>query len=110
VQLKFGTFIAPYHPLRESPLTTYERDLELIEWCDRWGFDEAPTCAESAATSASKHRGSRQRRAARSVAGVVVAMKFSRISATAIGASTCGKWPIPSSTSRRLPVSASCAA
>lgn len=39
--LKFGTFIAPYHPVRESPLTTYERDLELIEWCDRWGFDEA---------------------------------------------------------------------
>ncbi|MBO0676605.1 LLM class flavin-dependent oxidoreductase [Mycolicibacterium sp. S2-37] len=39
--LKFGTFIAPYHPVRESPLTTYERDLELIAWCDRWGFDEA---------------------------------------------------------------------
>jgi limonene 1,2-monooxygenase len=39
--LTFGTFIAPYHPVRESPLTTYERDLELIEWCDRWGFDEA---------------------------------------------------------------------
>jgi limonene 1,2-monooxygenase len=27
--------------VRESPLTTYERDLELIEWCERWGFDEA---------------------------------------------------------------------
>ncbi|HEY3485803.1 MAG TPA: LLM class flavin-dependent oxidoreductase, partial [Ilumatobacteraceae bacterium] len=39
--LTFGTFLAPYHPVRESPLTTYQRDLELIEWCDRWGFDEA---------------------------------------------------------------------
>ena len=41
MQLKFGTFIAPYHPVRESALTSYERDLELIAWCDRWGFDEA---------------------------------------------------------------------
>ena len=39
--LTFGTFIAPYHPVRESPLTTYQRDLELIAWCERWGFDEA---------------------------------------------------------------------
>jgi limonene 1,2-monooxygenase len=39
--MTFGTFIAPYHPVRESPLTTYERDLELISWCERWGFDEA---------------------------------------------------------------------
>lgn len=40
-RMTFGTFIAPYHPVREGPLTTYERDLELIEWCERWGFDEA---------------------------------------------------------------------
>ena len=39
--MTFGVFLAPYHPVRESPLTTYERDLELIEWCDRLGFDEA---------------------------------------------------------------------
>lgn len=39
--MTFGVFLAPYHPVRESPLTTYERDLELIEWCERWGFDEA---------------------------------------------------------------------
>jgi len=41
IRLSFGTFLAPYHPVREGPLTTFERDLELIEWCDRWGFDEA---------------------------------------------------------------------
>lgn len=40
-RLDFGTFIAPYHPVRESPITTFERDLELIEWCERWGFHEA---------------------------------------------------------------------
>lgn len=40
-KMTFGTFIAPYHPVTESPLTTYRRDLELIEWCDEWGFDEA---------------------------------------------------------------------
>ena len=40
-QMTFGTFIAPYHPVREGPLATYERDLELISWCERWGFDEA---------------------------------------------------------------------
>lgn len=40
-RLTFGTFLAPYHPVRESPITTFERDLELIEWCERWGFHEA---------------------------------------------------------------------
>ena len=39
--MTFGVFLAPYPPVRESPVTTYERDLELIEWCERWGFDEA---------------------------------------------------------------------
>ena len=39
--LSFGVFLAPYHPLGNSPLITYRRDLELIEWCDRLGFDEA---------------------------------------------------------------------
>ena len=34
-------FLAPYHPLGDSPLITFRRDLELIEWCDRLGFDEA---------------------------------------------------------------------
>jgi limonene 1,2-monooxygenase len=39
--MDFGLFLAPYHPVGESPLMTYRRDLELIEWCDRLGFDEA---------------------------------------------------------------------
>ena len=39
--LSFGVFLAPYHPLGDSPLITYRRDLEIIEWCDRLGFDEA---------------------------------------------------------------------
>ena len=40
-RLDFGVFIAPYHPVGESPLITFRHDLELIEWCDRLGFDEA---------------------------------------------------------------------
>jgi limonene 1,2-monooxygenase len=39
--LSFGVFLAPYHPLGESPLMTYRRDLEIIERCDQLGFDEA---------------------------------------------------------------------
>ena len=39
--MDFGVFLAPYHPVGESPLMTFRRDLELIEWCDRLGFDEA---------------------------------------------------------------------
>ena len=38
-----------------------------------------------------------------SVLGPVVAMKSSRMSTTAVGASTCGKCPTPVSTSSRLP-------
>ncbi len=39
--MSFGVFIAPYHPVGESPLITFRHDLELIEWCDGLGFDEA---------------------------------------------------------------------
>ena len=28
--LSFGVFLAPYHPLGDSPLITYRRDLEII--------------------------------------------------------------------------------
>ncbi len=38
--MDFGVFLAPYHPVGESPLMTFRRDLELIAWCDRLGFDE----------------------------------------------------------------------
>lgn len=40
-QMTFGTFIAPYHRLGDNPRLSMQRDLELIETCDRLGFDEA---------------------------------------------------------------------
>ena len=39
-RLQFGTFLAPHHPLGESPTTQFQRDLDLAEHLDRWGFDE----------------------------------------------------------------------
>lgn len=39
--LRFGIFLAPFHPLRENPVLTLERDLELIQWLDRHDYDEA---------------------------------------------------------------------
>ena len=39
--LTFGTFIAPFHRLGDNPMLSMRRDLELIEWCDELGFDEA---------------------------------------------------------------------
>lgn len=40
-KLRFGAFIAPFHPLHENPSLAMQRDLELIEWMDRLGYDEA---------------------------------------------------------------------
>jgi limonene 1,2-monooxygenase len=40
-KMTFGTFIAPYHRLGDNPRVSMQRDLELIEACDRLGFDEA---------------------------------------------------------------------
>ena len=39
-RLQFGTFLAPHHPLGESPTTLFQRDLDFAEHLDRWGFDE----------------------------------------------------------------------
>lgn len=39
--MKFGIFMAPFHRLGENPTLGMERDLELIEWIDHLGFDEA---------------------------------------------------------------------
>jgi len=39
--LRFGAFIAPFHPVDENPTRALERDLELIEWMDQLGYDEA---------------------------------------------------------------------
>ncbi|MFZ5667928.1 MAG: LLM class flavin-dependent oxidoreductase [Pseudomonadota bacterium] len=40
-KLRFGAFIAPFHPLRENPTLALERDLELVQHMDRLGYDEA---------------------------------------------------------------------
>jgi limonene 1,2-monooxygenase len=40
-RLKFGIFMAPFHPLGEDPTLAIDRDLELIQWLDYLGFDEA---------------------------------------------------------------------
>ncbi len=40
-RLRFGIFLAPFHRYPDNPTLAFERDLELIEWLDRLGFDEA---------------------------------------------------------------------
>ena len=39
--LRFGIFLAPFHPVREDPTATLDRDLALIELLDALRFDEA---------------------------------------------------------------------
>src|SRR5688572_759004 len=39
--LRFGIFLAPFHPVHQNPTLALHRDLELIEWLDHLGFDEA---------------------------------------------------------------------
>jgi limonene 1,2-monooxygenase len=39
--MKFGIFMAPFHRVGENPSLAFERDLQLIEWLDELGFDEA---------------------------------------------------------------------
>jgi limonene 1,2-monooxygenase len=40
-KLRFGAFIAPFHPVDENPTLAIERDLDLVAWMDKLGFDEA---------------------------------------------------------------------
>ena len=40
-KMKFGVFMAPFHRPGENPTLALERDLELIQWLDMLGFDEA---------------------------------------------------------------------
>lgn len=40
-RLGFGLFLQPVHDPAENPTLALERDLELIEWADMLGFDEA---------------------------------------------------------------------
>lgn len=39
--MKFGIFLAPFHRLGENPTLALARDMELIEWVDHLGYDEA---------------------------------------------------------------------
>lgn len=39
--LRFGIFLAPFHPVGQNPTLAFERDLELIEHLDSLGFHEA---------------------------------------------------------------------
>jgi len=38
--IKFGTFLAPHHPIGESPTLQFQRDLDLAAHLDRLGYDE----------------------------------------------------------------------
>jgi limonene 1,2-monooxygenase len=40
-KLRAGIFLAPFHPLDEDPTEALHRDLDLVEFLDHLGFDEA---------------------------------------------------------------------
>jgi limonene 1,2-monooxygenase len=40
-RMKFGVFMAPFHRPGENPTLALERDLEILQWLDTLGFDEA---------------------------------------------------------------------
>src|SRR5947209_2922216 len=39
--MRFGIFLAPFHPVRQSPTAALQRDLEMIVRLDELGYDEA---------------------------------------------------------------------
>jgi limonene 1,2-monooxygenase len=39
--LKFGIFLAPFHPTRDNPTVALERDMALVELLDNLGYDYA---------------------------------------------------------------------
>jgi limonene 1,2-monooxygenase len=39
--MRFGIFLAPFHPVTQDPNVALHRDLELIQWLDHLGYDEA---------------------------------------------------------------------
>jgi limonene 1,2-monooxygenase len=41
IPLRHGMFLAPFHSIRENPTVALERDLQLCEWMDDLGFQEA---------------------------------------------------------------------
>ena len=40
-RMKFGVFMAPFHCIGENPTLALDRDLELLQWLDVLGYDEA---------------------------------------------------------------------
>ena len=40
-RLRFGAFIAPFHPIDENPTLALQRDFELVQWMDQLDYDEA---------------------------------------------------------------------
>ena len=40
-RMKFGIFLDPFHRINENPTLALERDLELVQWLDTLGLDEA---------------------------------------------------------------------
>lgn len=38
--MKFGMFLAPFHPVRHNPTLAFKRDLDLVVHLDELGFDE----------------------------------------------------------------------
>src|ERR687894_17264 len=41
MRMRFGIFLAPFHPVGQNPTLALERDLQLIEHLDALGYDEA---------------------------------------------------------------------
>ncbi len=39
-RMKFGIFLAPFHPVGENPTVSFERNLGLISWLDSLDYDE----------------------------------------------------------------------
>ena len=40
-RMKFGIFMGPFHRVGENPTLAIDRDLELVQWLDSLGYDEA---------------------------------------------------------------------
>ena len=41
VRLRSGVFLPPFHPADEDPTLCYRRDIQLMEWLDQLGYEEA---------------------------------------------------------------------
>ena len=40
-RMTFGIFMGPFHRVGENPTLAFDRDLELVQWLDHLGYDEA---------------------------------------------------------------------